>query len=154
MTGFEGVTKLLKHMLLTVAAAAFLMTGGQVLAADETPSGKMVIDETQVMALIGGTMGGGTLLMGDESFSFKTGGLSLGVSIDVQKIHITGNVYHLDKVKDFAGTYVAAEASATLIKGVGGLWLENKHGVILHLTSSNQGLALSLAAGGLKITMD
>jgi len=154
MTGFGGVKKLLKHMSLTVAAVAFLMTGGQVLAADETPSGKVVIDETQVMALIGGTLGGGKLLMGDESYSFKTGGLSLGASTGVHKIHITGNVYRLDKLKDFSGTYLAAEASATLIKGVGGLWLKNKHGVIMHLTSNNQGLALSLAAEGLKITMD
>ena len=145
---------MLKHMLTAIATAVMLMTANQVPAADETPSGKVVIDETQVMALIGGTMGGGTLLMGDKSYSFKTGGLSLGASAGVHKIHITGNVYHLDKLKDFTGTYAAAEASATLIKGVGGLWLENKHGVILHLTSHNQGLALSLAAEGLKISMD
>jgi hypothetical protein len=154
MIELKGVTKMLKHILLAIAAAAMLTTSGQVLAADETPSGTIVIDETQVMALIGGSMGGGTLHMGDESHSFQTGGLSLGASVGVHKIHITGNVYHLDKVKKFAGTYIAAEASATLIKGVGGLWLENKHGVILHLTSNNQGLALSLAAEGLKITME
>jgi hypothetical protein len=34
------------------------------------------------------------------------------------------------------------------------LGLINKHGVTLHLTSSNEGLALSIAAAGLKISMN
>lgn len=130
-----------------------LVAGSNVFAEDIEPSGKLVIDETQVMALIGGSMGGGTLLLDDDSYSFKTGGLKLG-GIGVQKVHVTGDVYHLDKVKDFAGTYVQLEAGATIIKGVGGLWLKNSKGVTLHLKSKGDGLALSLSAGGLKITMN
>ena len=143
-----------KRVILWMFAIVMLVAGGNVLAGDEKPSGKIVIDETQVMVLIGGAIGGGTLLLGDDSYSFKTSGLSLGASVGVQNIHITGNVYHLEKVKKFPGTYVEAEASATVAKGAGGLWLENKHGVTLHLKSSNKGLALSIAAEGLKITMD
>jgi len=97
-----------KRVILWMFAIVMLVAGGNVLAGDEKPSGKIVIDETQVMVLIGGAIGGGTLLLGDDSYSFKTSGL----------------------------------------------WLENKHGVTLHLTSSNEGLALSIAAAGLKITMN
>ena len=132
---------------------AMLVAGSNALAEEIKPSGKLVIDETQVMALIGGSMGGGTLLLDDDSYSFKTGGLKLG-GVGIQKIHVTGDVYHLNKVKDFAGTYVELEAGATLTKGVGGLWLKNSKGVTLHLKSKGAGLALSLSAGGLKITMN
>jgi len=144
---------MLKRALITMAAVLLLTAGNPLTAADE-PDATISIDETQVMALLGGTMGGGTLLLDGESHSFKTGGLSLGASVGVHKIHITGNVYHLDSLKDFPGTYAEAEASAAVVKGSGGLWLVNKHGVTLHLTSSNKGLALSLAAEGLKIGMN
>jgi hypothetical protein len=149
----KGTNTMLKRTLILIAAVMLLVAGSPVTAADE-PDATITIDETQVMALIGGNMGGGTLLLDGESHTFKTGGLSLGASIGVHEIHITGNVYHLKKLKHFPGTYLEAEASATVGKGSGGMWLANKHGVTLHLTSSNEGLALSLAAAGLKITMN
>jgi hypothetical protein len=142
-----------KYAIFWVIAAVMLVAGNPVLADDETPSGKIVIDETQVMILLGGSMGGGTLLLGDDSYSFKTGGLKLG-GVGVQKVHITGDVYHLEKAKDFPGNYVELEASAAVIKGKGGLWLKNKKGVTLNLKSNNEGLMLSLSAGSLQISMN
>ena len=143
---------MLRRTLLSIAAV--LLITGTPLAAAEEPDATITIDETQVMALLGGTLGAGILLLDGKSHRFETGGLSLGASIGVHKIHITGNVYHLDRLEDFEGTYAEAEASATVVKGSGGLWLINKHGVTLHLTSSNEGLALSVAAEGLKISMN
>ena len=142
-----------KRFIFWVIAVVMLVAGGNVLADDVKPSGKIVIDETQVMVLIGGAIGGGTLLLGDDSYSFKTGGLKLG-GVGVQKVHITGDVYHLEKVKDFPGNYVELEASAAVIEGKGGLWLKNKKGVTLNLKSNNEGLMLSLSAGSLQISMN
>ena len=141
-----------KRFIFWMIATMMLVAGNHVLADDQTPSGKIVIDETQVMVLLGGSMGGGTLLLGDDSYSFKTGGLKLG-GVGVQKVHITGDVYNLEKVTDFPGTYVQVEAGATIVKGKGGLLLKNKKGVTLHLKSNTEGLALSLSAGDLKISM-
>ena len=142
-----------KLAVFLMLAIVMLVAGNHVLADDATPSGKIVIDETQVMVLIGGSIGGGTLLLGDDSYSFKTGGLKLG-GVGVQKVHITGDVYHLEKLKDFPGNYVELEASAAIIKGKGGLWLKNKKGVTLNLKSNNEGLMLSLSAGSLQISMN
>jgi len=112
-----------KCAIFWVFAVVMLVTGGNVLADDVKPSGKIVIDETQV-------------------------------GVGVQKVHITGDVYHLENVKDFPGNYVELEASAAVIKGKGGLWLKNKKGVTLNLKSNNDGLMLSLSAGSLQISMN
>ena len=67
----------------------------------------VVIDETQVMIIIGGSKGGGTLLYGDSSYSFNTGGLKFGI-VSIQSVHVTGKVYDLDDVKDFPGYLLTA----------------------------------------------
>lgn len=141
-----------KRALTRIMALVMLVTASTVWAEEEKPSATLVIEETQVMALIGGSMGGGTLLIDDESHSFKTGGLKFG-GIGVQKVHVAGDVYHLDKLKDFPGTYIEFEADTTVVKGTGELWLKNDKGVTLHLQSKSSGLAFDLSAAGLKISM-
>ncbi|MCP4866983.1 MAG: DUF1134 domain-containing protein, partial [Alteromonas sp.] len=108
------------------------------MAGNDAPSGKVVIDETQVMVLVGGDMGGGTLLLGDKSYSFKTGGIKLG-GVGVHNVHLVGDVYHLKNVADFLGVYFTTEAGVTVIKGVGGMWLKNDNGVVIHLKASAEG---------------
>ena len=138
--------KMQKHAFTWIMALMMLVTVSTALAEEEKPSATLVIEETQVMALIGGAMGGGTLLIDGDSHSFKTGGLKFG-GVGVQKIHVTGNVYHLDKLTDFPGTYIEFEA------GAGVLWLKNDKGVTLNLQSKSSGLAFDLSASGLKISM-
>jgi hypothetical protein len=130
-----------------------LLLAGNSFAGD-VKTGTLVIDETQVMVLIGGDMGGGTLLLGDKSYSFKTGGLKIG-GLGVHKIHLVGDVYDLNDVADFPGVYFAAEAGATLgDAGKGAFWLKNSKGVKLKLRSSKaEGVALSVGVEGFKITM-
>jgi len=131
-----------------------LLTGNAIAADDKTPSGTLVIDETQVMLLLGGDMGGGTLLFGDNSYSFKTGGIKIG-GVGVHKVHMVGEVYDLNDIADFPGVYFVAEAGATLgDSGTAAIWLKNSKGVSLHMkTSEAKGIALSVGVEGLKITM-
>ena len=131
-----------------------LLTGNALAADAKTPSGTLVIDETQVMLLLGGDMGGGTLLFGDNSYSFKTGGIKIG-GLGVHKVHMVGEVYDLNDIADFPGVYFVAEAGATLgDSGTAAIWLKNSKGVSLHMkTSEAKGIALSVGVEGLKITM-
>ena len=131
-----------------------LLTGNALAAEAKTPSGTLVIDETQVMLLLGGDMGGGTLLFGDNSYSFKTGGIKIG-GLGVHKVHMVGEVYDLNDIGDFPGVYFVAEAGATLgDSGTAAIWLKNSKGVSLHMkTSEAKGIALSVGVEGLKITM-
>jgi hypothetical protein len=141
-----------RRFLVVLAVPLFL--AGNAIAAEKTPSATLVIDETQVMVLIGGDLGGGTLLFGDNSYSFKTSGLKLG-GVGIRKIHVVGNVYDLKDVADFPGTYFAAEAGFTLGDAhMSGFWLKNSKGVTLHMkTSGGEGIALSAGAEGFSIKM-
>ena len=119
--------------------------------AEETPSGTIVIDQTQVMLLVGGSQGGGTLKFDGQSHSFKVSGLKLG-GIGVQKIHLVGDVYDLNKVEDLAGDYVSWQAGITAGVGKNVLAMENKNGVKLRLKSSKaEGVALSVGVEGFTI---
>ena len=143
-----------RRLFWAILLLPLLLSGNVIAADDKTPSGTLVIDETQVMLLVGGDMGGGTLLFGDKSYSFKTGGIKIG-GLGIHKIHMTGDVYDLNDVADFPGVYFVAEAGATLgDSGTAAIWLKNSNGVTLHMkTSEAKGIALSIGVEGLKITM-
>ena len=146
MKAFKMLSKYLVAMILVLAV-------GVVNAEDEKPSGTIKIVSTEVMALIGGSKGEGTLAFNGAEHKFKISGASVGASVGVQKFHISGEVYHLSDVSAFAGVYFQEEAGITLVKGTTGMWLKNKQGVTLHLKTSNEGVALQLGSGGLKIAM-
>jgi hypothetical protein len=155
--------KTLQKLITSLVVVAFLLIGLTACATssgskdmakshDETASGTLTIDETQVMFIVGGDMGSGTLNFQGKSYTFKTGGLKLG-GIGVHKVHLTGDVYKLNNAADFAGTYFVAEAGITVVKGKGGFWFKNSKGVTLHMKASAEGVALDIGAEGLKITM-
>jgi len=132
-----------------------LLQGGIAIAADQPkPSGTIVIDETQIMWIVGGDIGGGTLHFNGETYKFKTDGLKLG-GFGAQKVKLTGDVYHLKDVADFPGVYGVAEAGGTWAKlNKGDFVMKNDKGVVLHLKSGAEGFALDLGVEGLKITME
>ena len=101
-----------------LALVALCFAGGLVRA-EEQPSATVTIEELQVMLILGGDHGHGTLDFQGSAHKFKANGLKLG-GIGVHKMKMTGNVYELNRVEDFDGLYFAAEAGATFAKGVEG----------------------------------
>ena len=132
-----------------------LMISSQVIADEnETPSGTLVIDETQISLILGGSSGGGTLQFNGKSYDFITSGMKLG-GIGVQKLSIVGEVYGLDDIADFPGDYIAAEAGITAGKaGAGVSRMKNSKGVRLHLKNvEEKGAALAIGIEGFTIKM-
>ena len=142
-----------KKLISTLFISALLLTG-TVFASDPVQSGSLVIDETQVSLILGGDMGGGVVVMGDESRSFKTTGIKLG-GIGINKLHLIGNVYDMKNIEDFAGIYATFQMGATLgYASKDSIWLKNDKGVKINLKSSGaEGVALSLSVEGLDIIM-
>lgn len=145
-----------RRMTGSVFLAATLLAGGLALAEDaKKPSGTVAIDETQFAFILGGSLGGGTLTFQGKEHPFKVGGLTAGANVGVSKMDAAGEVYGLDEISKFPGTYTKLEASITLGGGIGGLRLKNENGVIMRLESRTQGLQLNVgSASGIKVTME
>jgi hypothetical protein len=147
------MNRLLKRVVWLLVVP-MLLSVKLTLAEEKTPSGTIVIDETQIMWIVGGDIGGGTLNYQGKSYKFKTDGLKLG-GFGVNKVKLTGDVYDLKNVADFAGVYGVAEAGVTLGNASkGDFVMKNDKGVVLHLKAAAQGIALDLGVEGLKIRME
>jgi len=133
-----------------LAAAAATLVGTPVLA--KTTTGAIHISETQFGFLLGGNVGSGTLVYNGKSYRFKIRGISVG-KLGVAKISGVGKVSNLTSISRFAGTYVAADASATAVKGAGSIKLKNGD-VVLEIDTKSKGLQLSASGGGVKITLE
>ena len=133
-------------LVMTVVTAA--------VAAEKaaTPSGKVTIQSTAIAAGVGVTWGDGKLSFKGKDYPFSIDGLTL-VDWGFSKVNATGDVYNLDDVAKFGGTYVAAEAGLTLAGGMGGMVLRNQNGVVLHVRSTSQGARLQLGTSGLAIKL-
>jgi len=140
-----------KHMAWLLLV---LLSASMAVAEEKTPSGTIVIDETQVMWIVGGDIGGGTLQYQGKSYKFRTGGLKLG-GFGIHKVKLAGDVYDLESMDDFPGIYGVAEAGVTLGNASkGDVVMKNDKGVIIHLKSGAQGIALDLGVEGMKVTLE
>jgi hypothetical protein len=143
---------MIKKVLVSIVCLAVMGLAGTSLA--QQPSGTVTIDEYELAYIFNGTMGGGTLSFQGNTYNFKIGGLGVG-GIGASHISASGEVYNLQDVVAFPGTYVEASVgfSATN-QGQGHLWLQNQNGVQLHLITSQQGLGLTAGADGILINMN
>ena len=118
----------------------------------EWPSGSIHIEEWQVMAMLAGNWGHGTLGYNGKTYKFKMTGLGAG-GYGIDKISATGNVYRLNDIADFPGKYSELRSGLTLGKGLGGYYIHNDKGVVLELKTHAEGVALSIGVTGLTIQM-
>lgn len=131
-----------------------LSWAGAASADDLVRSGTLTIEQVQIAFIGSGNLGGGTVTVGGQQYSFSIGGLGIG-GFGVSKMEATGTVYNLKNINDFAGGYVQARygmAVGTL--STGQLWLQNTKGVVLELKAKRTGLALSLGGDAVYINFD
>lgn len=143
----------IRMLSLTLLMLTGVSMAAIVVAEEKEPVGTVNIDETQFALIIGGSTGGGTLDFEGKEYPFKTGGLSLGVSIGVSKVSLAGDVYDMTDVSKFPGTYRKFAAGVALGGGGAALHLKNENGVILKLSGTTKGLSLDISASGMTIEM-
>ena len=114
----------------------------------EWPSGSIHFEEWQVMAILGGDWGHGTLGYNGKTYKFKATGMGAG-GMGVHKVSATGTVYRLKDIADFPGKYSELRAGITVGKGVGGYYIHNDNGVVIELKTHAEGLALSIGVQGM-----
>jgi hypothetical protein len=145
---------------VSIAATLFLLGAcsssvkvGPAAVAGQTPDA--TVDMRQVQAAFIGSGGGGhgTLYFQGQAYPFKVAGLGIG-GIGASTVDATGEVYKLNSVAQFPGTYAQASYGFALgSKSAGDLWLQNHAGVIMHLKAKREGLMLSLGGQAVEISM-
>ena len=116
------------------------------------PSGTLSIATTSIAVGIGVHWGKGVLTTYGGRYPFAVQGLEVG-GIGVSRVQAVGQVYHLRRVEDFSGTYVAMAADAAVGGGAGLLTMRNQHGVVINLQSTQQGIKLTAGVEGITMTL-
>jgi len=120
---------------------------------DSTPADASVeFSGGAVAAGIGYTWGGGTLTFNHRKHNFGINGLSI-VDVGASSYSASGNVYHLNKLSDFDGNYVALSAGAAIAGGGSGVYLKNEKGVVIKVAATEIGLRFNLAGSGVNIAL-
>jgi hypothetical protein len=101
---------------------------------------------------IGFQWGGGTLTFQGRQYPFRLDGLSV-VDVGVTRITGSGTVRNLRNAADFSGNYVSVTAGVTLAGGGSVTSLRNQNGVVIDGVTTAQGVRLTLAPGGVNITL-
>jgi hypothetical protein len=97
----------------------------------------------------GGKLNVGSGVLDYQGRRYAFGARGLGAEgIEVSKIEASGEVYGLERLRDFPGTYVRAAQNT-----VGGLWLENEKGIIIRLEAADA-VPLFPAGGAVIFTLN
>jgi hypothetical protein len=120
----------------------------------QTPDGNVDMQEVQAAYIGSGSAGTGTLFYRGVQYPFEVGGVGVG-GFGLSTINATGEVYNLNDLGQFPGTYGQARYGFAIGTASGGdLWLQNESGVILHLKAKREGLMLSLGGDAVVISMN
>ena len=142
----------LRSKMIGIALSSLLMVSALAIAQDGPPSGKVWMESRSVAIGIGVSWGDGKLTFQGKDHVFDVKGLSV-IDLGVSKVTATGEVFNLKKLSDFSGNYVAGQAGATVGGGAGAVIMKNQNGVVLKLTSTGQGVQLTLAGSGVDVKL-
>jgi hypothetical protein len=142
--------RIIRSIFAVALLSVFLLATGAV--AEEKPSATLEMTSKSVAVGVGFTWGSGTLKVKGQEHHFSIKGLSI-VDVGVTKLSVVGEVYHLDKLESFNGTYVAASAGAVIAGGAEFTVMKNQNGVFIKMKSTQKGLKLKLAPEGVTLTL-
>jgi outer membrane immunogenic protein len=140
-------------LISVMAIASLLLLLNLIPAVVDHPDATLTLHTVSVADGVGYSWGAGVLTFQGKAYPFRVEGISAG-DIGINRAEATGTVYHLTKVEDFGGDYVAASASAAIAGGNGIGTMRNRHGVVIDLTGIDQGLTLKFAVEGVKIALE
>lgn len=136
-------------------AAAGLLAGAAADPTDPNPDATIEIEELRVgLLVLGGSIGGGRLRFRGQEHAFSITGLGAG-GLGVSSVRARGEVFQLERIEDFPGAYVEAQAAAVAGErsALQVRWLRNAKGVTLRLRSLREGVMLDISATGIVIEL-
>ncbi len=122
-------------------------------AAALEPSGTVELRIVQASFIGSASKGGGVLHFQGHNYRFTTRGGGIG-GFGLSRFEATGAVYNLKSVADFDGPYLRLRTGLAIgDQGEGKMWLGNAHGVSMALNGRRKGLAVSLGADALVVSL-
>ncbi len=132
-----------------VVAAMLAMTAPTV--ADDSHSATVEFSSSRIAPVIGGSRGDGTLTLRDgRTYKFSVESITL-FSLGVSTMHADGDVYHMNSIKDFEGTYVVVESGVAIGGGASGVVMRNENGVVMRVVAAQMGLNLTVGVGSMSV---
>jgi hypothetical protein len=137
--------------IATLLLALGMMTGFTQAATHESkPDATLRLSGGSFAAGIGFSWGSGTLTYKGKNYSVKVNGLSVG-KVGITSSSAYGEVFNLKHLQDFSGHYnvgAAGTRGVTLASGKSGTLMTNQTGVIVRISSTQQGVAVNITGGG------
>ena len=136
VAGMTGFTQAATHHESRPDATLRLSTGGFALG-------------------IGVNWGSGTLTYRGKDYPVKVKGLSVG-RVGATSSSASGEVFNLKHLQDFNGHYTVSGAGTrgvTLGAGRTGTIMSNQAGVIVRISSTQQGVAVNATGGGIDLQL-
>jgi len=142
----------MKKLLAVPVLALCLLLAQLGLSLAQSPDGIIELSGGSVAIGIGYSWGSGTLIFQGKRYPLKVSGLSVA-SVGITDYTAAGSVEGLKTAQQIEGVFTAVAAGGTLGGGGGVAAMKNQNGVVIHLTATTQGLSLTLAAEGMKISL-
>jgi hypothetical protein len=144
--------RLLTSFLFTALAA---VQANVAFAAAQTPDGTVKLTSRFVSPGIGLSWGNGVLTYKgqDYPFTFQAKGLFRDVDPAITAAELSGEVFDLNRVTVFNGTYHAVEAGSSDSGGGSRATMKNSNGVTVKITSTVEGRKFNLGRDGMSITL-
>ena len=142
----------MRRSIIAVSVMVATLGAGIALATAERPDATVHFTGGSVAAGLGYTWGEGTIDYKGKVHHFTVNGLSAG-DLGASKIEATGEVFGLNSLEDFEGTYGAVTAGATAGAGGGATEMKNANGVTITAKANTEGAKLKLGVDGVKISL-
>jgi hypothetical protein len=143
-----------KIAVLSLAVA--MMTGfTQAATHHSKPDATLRLSGGSFAAGIGFSWGSGTLTYKGKEYPVKVKGLSVG-KVGITSSSAYGEVFNLKHLQDFNGHYDVGGAGTrgvTLGAGKSGTLMSNQAGVIVRVSSTQQGVNVSATGGGVDMQL-
>ena len=143
------------HRAAVLAAILIAWFAGATRAEDPLgpPSATLRIESHEVAAGIGVTWGKGILTVDGVDHTFSVAGLSVA-DVGVARVTATGEVYGLQKLEDFNGTYQGVKLGIAVGGGSEFVAMRNENNVYIKMRAGQQGVRLSLATNGTRLRLE
>ena len=147
----HNVKKILILLLVVGVMTGFTRAASK----HEHPDATLRLSGGSFAAGIGFSWGKGTLTYNGKDYPVKVNGLSIG-KVGITSSSAYGEVFNLKHLQDFNGHYnvgAAGTRGVTLGGGKSGTLMSNQAGVIVRISSTQQGVAVNATGGGVDMQL-